>query len=102
MFKNYFKIAWRNLLKQKAYSLINLIGLALGLACCILLANLILSELSYDKFHANAARIHRVILTLTGKRALLTTPAPLAPAREQQLPEIEKEGGYCHTQAAGP
>ncbi len=97
MFKNYFKIALRNLLKHKAYSVINLFGLALGLACCILLANLILHELSYDKFHEKAARIHRVILTLKSRTGY-TTPAPLAPALEQQIPEIEKAVRFWRTQ----
>ncbi|MGH7597712.1 MAG: ABC transporter permease [bacterium] len=98
MFKNYLRIAIRNLLKHKAYSCINLFGLALGLACCILLANLILSELSYDKFHAKAARIHRVILALKGKTGY-TTPAPLAPALENQIPEIEKAVRFWSNQA---
>jgi putative ABC transport system permease protein len=97
MFNNYLKIALRNLLKHKSYSFINLFGLAIGLACCILLANLILSELSHDKFHANAARIHRVILALQG-RVGYTTPAPLAPALEQQIPEIEKAVRFWSTQ----
>ncbi|MCI0691634.1 ABC transporter permease [candidate division KSB1 bacterium] len=97
MFNNYLRIAIRNLLKHKGYSFINLFGLALGLACCILLANLILSELSYDKFHAKAARIHRVILALKGRTGY-TTPAPLAPALEQQIPEIEKAVRFWSTQ----
>ncbi len=98
MLKNYFKIALRNLLKHKSYSFINLCGLALGLACCILLANLILSELSYDKFHEKATRIHRVILAIKGETET-STPAPLAPALEQQIPEIESAVRFWRTQA---
>jgi putative ABC transport system permease protein len=97
MFKNYLRIAIRSLLKHKGYSFINLFGLAIGLACCILLANLILSELSYDKFHEKATRIHRVILSLKGRTGY-TTPAPLAPALEQQIPEIEKAVRFWSTQ----
>lgn len=97
MLGNYLRIALRNLLKHKGYSFINLFGLALGLSCCILLANLILHELSYDKFHEKAERIHRVVLTLKGETGY-ATPAPLAPALEQQIPEIEKAVRFLSTQ----
>jgi putative ABC transport system permease protein len=97
MLKNYIRIAIRNLLKHKGYSFINLFGLAIGLACCILLANLILNELSYDKFHEKAVRIHRVILAIKGETET-STPAPLAPALEQQIPEIEKAVRFWRTQ----
>lgn len=97
MLGNYLRIALRNLLKHKGYSFINLFGLALGLSCCILLANLILHELSYDKFHEKAERIHRVVLALKGETGY-ATPAPLAPALEQQIPEIEKAVRFLSTQ----
>ena len=60
MFKNYLKIAWRNLLKNKTFSLINIAGLASGLACFILITLYIIDELSYDRFHEKADRIYRV------------------------------------------
>lgn len=60
MIKNYFKIAWRNLLKNKTFSLINIIGLAAGLACFILIALFVTDELSYDRFYKKADRIYRV------------------------------------------
>jgi len=60
MFSNYIKIAWRNLLKNKAFSFINIIGLAAGLACFLVIVLYVLNELSYDKFHAKADRIYRV------------------------------------------
>jgi len=60
MFKNYFKIAWRNLLKNKTFSLINIIGLASGLACFILIALYVADELSYDRFNEKASRIYRI------------------------------------------
>ncbi len=60
MFSNYLKIAWRNLLKNKTFSLINIIGLASGLACFILIALYIIDELSYDKYHDKADRIYRI------------------------------------------
>ena len=60
MFSNYLKIAWRNLLKNKTFSLINIIGLASGLACFILIALYIIDELSFDKYHDKADRIYRI------------------------------------------
>ena len=60
MFKNYLKIAIRNLWRHKGFSFINLFGLSVGLTCCLLIALFILNELSYDKYHANANRIYRV------------------------------------------
>ena len=60
MFKNYLKIAVRNLLKYKTYSIINVSGLAIGIACCLLILLYIQDELSYDRFHDNADQIYRV------------------------------------------
>src|ERR1700676_2102524 len=57
MIKNYFKIAVRNLTRQKLFSLINISGLAIGLAVCMLIMLYVAHELSYDKFHVNAKRI---------------------------------------------
>ncbi len=61
MFKNYLKIAWRNLKKNKGYSVINIGGLAIGLACFLLIAMFIQNELSYDTYHEKADRIYRVV-----------------------------------------
>jgi putative ABC transport system permease protein len=60
MLKNYFKTAFRNLLRNKFYSLINIVGLAIGLATCFLIILYVLDELSYDKYNVNASRIYRV------------------------------------------
>ncbi len=60
MIKNYFKIAWRNLLKNKVFSAINIIGLASGLASFILIALYVADELSYDRFNEKANRIYRI------------------------------------------
>jgi len=60
MFKNYLKVTLRNITKQKAYTFINITGLAVGLAACILIFMYVIHELSYDKFHANADRIYRI------------------------------------------
>lgn len=60
MIKNYLKVAWRNLVRNKTYSLINIVGLAIGLSCFLLISLYVLDELSYDKFNINADRIYRI------------------------------------------
>ncbi len=60
MIKNYFKIAWRNIKRQKAYASINILGLAIGIAACILILQYVWFELSYENFHVNKDRIYRV------------------------------------------
>lgn len=60
MFKNYFKIAFRNLWKNKGYSTINIFGLAVGLATCLVIILFVVDELSYDRFYKNSDRIYRI------------------------------------------
>ena len=60
MLKNYLKIAVRNIKRNKIYSFINIAGLAIGIACCLLILLYIQDELSYDRFHKNADRIYRI------------------------------------------
>jgi len=93
MFKNYFKIALRNLLKNKSYTFINIFGLALGIVCCVLILLFVRDELSYDRFHQNGKRIYRVIteMNFPGKElTIATTPPPMAPALLTDFPEIQK------------
>ena len=61
MFKNYFKIAWRNLVKNVGYSIINIGGLAIGMACFLLIAMFIRNELSYDSYHEKGDNIYRIV-----------------------------------------
>ncbi len=61
MFKNYFKTAWRNLKKNKTFSLINIAGLSIGMAACLLILQYVSFQLSYDQFNKNAADIYRVV-----------------------------------------
>jgi putative ABC transport system permease protein len=92
MIRNYFKIAFRNLLKQKFYSLINVTGLAVGVACCILIVLYVQHELSYDKYHSKADRIFRVngeIKYGGNHYKLAVAPAPLAESFIHEFPEIE-------------
>src|SRR6476661_9343940 len=60
MIKNYFKIAWRNIKRQKAYSGINIFGLAIGIAGCLLILQYVSFELSYENFQVNKNRIYRI------------------------------------------
>src|SRR5690606_38313272 len=60
MFANYLTVAYRNLSRNKLFSLINIFGLAIGLAACFLIVQYVLYEISYDKFHPNADRVYRV------------------------------------------
>src|SRR5438874_6419542 len=61
MIKNYFKTAWRNLMKNKTFSFINIAGLSIGMAACLLILQYVSFELSYDQFNKNAADIYRVV-----------------------------------------
>src|SRR4029079_18785266 len=60
MIRNYFKIAWRNITRHKSYSVINILGLAIGIAACLLILQYVSFELSYENFHTNKDRIYRV------------------------------------------
>jgi putative ABC transport system permease protein len=63
MFKNYFKIAWRNLVKSKIYSIINILGLAAGMAVAILIALWIWDEVTYDRYHSNHDQLAQLMTT---------------------------------------
>jgi putative ABC transport system permease protein len=92
MFKNYLKIALRNLSKYRIYSLINIAGLSIGIACCLLILMHITDEASYDKYHKNAERIYRVTYEIDnhGKTtSTAQTPAPLGPALLKEYPDIK-------------
>ncbi len=73
MFKNYFKIAWRNLIKSKGYSLINIIGLATGMAVAMLIAFWIYDELTYNDYHKNHAQLAQVMTTFIGNDGTMGT-----------------------------
>ncbi len=92
MLKNYFKIAVRNLRKQGFYSFVNIFGLAIGVAVCMVIALFVINETSYDKHFADGERIYRVSnKTVFGGRAshTLYTPAPLVRALPEEIPEVE-------------
>ena len=92
MLKNYFRTAIRNLLRQRGYSLINITGLAIGLACCLLILMFVNDELSYDNYSEYAHRIYRITLKLEyGGRNLNASvvSAPMAKAMVNDYPEVE-------------
>ncbi len=92
MLKNYFKIAIRNIKRHKGYSFINISGLAIGMACCILILLYVTDELSYDKFHKKSDRIYRInaISSIgTTTRHYATIPPALATGLADSIPEIE-------------
>jgi len=92
MFKNYFKIAVRNLTKNKAFSLINIFGLAIGLTCFMFMAAFVFNELSYDKYPAQALNIYRVILSVTGNGDVAAYPmvdVAVGEGMKNAFPEIK-------------
>jgi putative ABC transport system permease protein len=90
MLKNYLKIAWRNIVGNPLFSAINIIGLAIGLACCIIITLFVRYELSYDKHWDNAERTYRVTRDFFGNNLELAAVAPpIAPLMKQDFAEIE-------------
>ena len=93
MLKNYFKIAFRNILKNKVYSFINIAGLAIGLAGFILISILIKNELSFENFNKKADRIYRIVEIQNqkgiGNLNVAVTMGPLSKALKDYFPEIE-------------
>jgi putative ABC transport system permease protein len=83
MFKNYFKIVFRNLLKYKSYSFIHIIGLTIGIVCLIFIIKYVQFELSYDRFHRKADQVYRIV-----GHSWAQTPVPLAQALRDYYPEI--------------
>ena len=97
MFKNYLKTALRNIRRFKGYTFINITGLSIGMACCLLIFLWIRYEWNYDRFHKDADRIHRIVASWPrGSSSAWTwrTPPPLADALKTDLPEIEEASRF--------
>ena len=91
MLQNYFKIAWRNLLRNRAFSAINILGLAIGLASCMLISLYVLDELSFDRYNEKADQIVRVVFKGTmqgGKINESHVMPPTGPAIKADYPEV--------------
>jgi putative ABC transport system permease protein len=94
MFKNYLKIAFRNIKRNKSFALINIIGLALGLTCCIIITKFVISEVGYDTYHKNVDRLYRVSIEselLKSGKSWKGAMSPIlwGPALVKEYPEIE-------------
>ncbi|MEO6405202.1 MAG: ABC transporter permease [Ferruginibacter sp.] len=92
MIRNYFKLAWRNIKKDKFFSFINIMGLSIGLTCCMLIAFFIMHEYSYDSYHKNGDRVYQLGTDFMddGKETRkANTAAPIAGMMQQDFPEIE-------------
>ena len=92
MFKNYLKIAWRNLRKNRVFSFINIFGLSLGLASFLLIALYVADELSYDRFHEHADRIYRVNSDMRMGETdlhLAQSSDPMGEALLNEFPQVE-------------
>jgi putative ABC transport system permease protein len=102
MVRHFFQIAWRQLMKRKFYSGINIIGLAIGMACCLVITLYVRNELSYDRYHVKGDRIYRVTQAFrdfeAGEKVTPPSPgdyqvwgcAPVGPALQVDFPQIEK------------
>jgi putative ABC transport system permease protein len=92
MIKNYFKTAIRNLIKNKTFSFINIIGLAVSMSVCLLIINIIAEQNSYDKFHAKKDRVYRIMSTGRGPNQFQSASSayPLAKKLKEELPGIEQ------------
>ena len=93
MFRNYIKVSIRNLIKQKLYSVINIGGLAVGIACFIMILIFVRHEFSYDRFYKDSDRIYRVYQRQEGNVFLgsdyfAVTPVRLATVMMDELPEV--------------
>jgi putative ABC transport system permease protein len=103
MFKNYFKIALRNLLRHKGYSFINIAGLAVGITCCLLILLFVQDELSYDRYHEKADRIYRLVVENEAEGRVFQnalSSAPMVPALLRDYPEIESAARFYPVEAS--
>ncbi|HLA59851.1 MAG TPA: ABC transporter permease [Puia sp.] len=92
MLQNYLKVAWRNLRKHKSFSLINILGLAIGIGACMIIFLYVQNELTYDLYNMKVDRIARVSTTLHTPESdveLATSPAPMADVLMKDFPEVE-------------
>ena len=93
MIRNYFKIAWRNLIKNKIFSLVNIVGLAIGLACFLLIALYVTDELSYDRHYDKADQIYRVDSEIKfggNELNLAVNSDPMGATLKKDYPQVEE------------
>ncbi|MFP4605678.1 MAG: ABC transporter permease [Bacteroidales bacterium] len=96
MIKNYLKISWRNLKRDKSYSLINIFGLAVGIAACLMISLYIIDELSYDKFHDNSDRTYRLYVDGQFGNNKFLSPYIPNPTKDALLDEFSQIESVTH------
>ncbi len=89
MYRSYFKVGWRNLLRNKVYSFINIFGLAVGMTACVLIMLYVVDEMSYDKHHKDGNRIYRIASEVKGEKYVAAS-APIAEGLKKDFPEVEQ------------
>ena len=94
MIRNYFKTAFRNLWRNKAFSVINIVGLSVGLACCMLIFLYAMDEVSYDRFNVNKDSIYHLTATFTSPkgevRHISSTGQVHGPNFKREIPELQE------------
>jgi len=101
MIKNYFKIAWRNLFRNKGFSATNLLGLTIGITCTILISLWVKDELTYNKFHTNYSSIYKIYANRDFNNQVFTDEnmvLPLASTIEKAIPQIKRAVVTTHRQ----
>src|SRR5512135_1244501 len=96
MFKNYFKIAWRNIARHKIYTTINVFGLALGICACMVIYLITSYEFSFDRFHKDGDRIYRIVGDMqgsNGEKNFLNSPYNDVAGFRNQIPGFESAAG---------
>ena len=97
MIQNYLKIAFRNLLRNKVFSVINILGLALGMTCSLMIMLWVQDERSVDAFHTNKNQLYRIYMKefFSGKtQGVIWTPGPLAEELKRVIPEIQMSTAF--------
>jgi putative ABC transport system permease protein len=100
MFRNYLKIAFRNLVRHKGFSFLNITGLAIGMVCTILILFWVQHELSFDRYHKNGHKIYRILQHIQYAEVVTwaINQGPLGPALKEEIPEIEEQARFCFSQ----
>src|ERR1700679_2109751 len=88
MFKNYLKVAFRNIIRHKAFSAINILGLAVGMASSILILLWVQYERSYDRFNQHAEQTYRITATANDQFKAAVSPAPFVPALKAEMAQV--------------
>jgi putative ABC transport system permease protein len=97
MLKNYFKIAWRNITRHKTYTVINVLGLALGICACLVIYLITSFDFSFDRFHPDKERIYRIVgefQPASGEKRFMNSPMDDVAGFQKQIPGFEAAAGF--------